>query len=79
MCILYNVQFIYPNDSREVTRAKSKRALSAVIEHQRMFTAYKTTSNVKWHFKSSAAPLHCSFSDFPVMCSTSMVVVMFVF
>ena len=44
--------------SREVTRRKSKSG--AVVKHQRKLVVLKTTSNVKWHFKSSAVPLYCS-------------------
>ena len=39
---------------RQVTRTKSKSG--AVVKHQRIFVAIKTTSNVKQHFKSGVAP-----------------------
>ena len=42
----------------QVTRTKSKSG--AVVKHQRMFVVLKTTSNVKQHFKSGAAPLYHS-------------------
>ena len=46
------------NGYREVTRRKSKS--DAEVKHQKKFMVLKTTSNVKWLFKSSAVPLHRS-------------------
>ena len=57
-----SILFMYlrysPRISREVTRRKSKS--STVVIHQREFVVLKTTSNVKWIFKSNAAPLYHS-------------------
>ena len=43
---------------RQVTRIKSKSG--AVVKYQRMFVVLKSTSNVKQHFKTGAAPLYRS-------------------
>ena len=47
--------------SQQIITIKSKSSI--VVEHQRIFTVYKTTSDVKGHFKSSATPLYCWISD----------------
>ena len=49
--------------TRQVTRRKSKSG--TVVKHQKTFVVLKTTSNVKWLFKSGAAPLYHSLVTSP--------------
>ena len=55
LCVINVMGYMY---CREVTRRKSKSG--AMIKHQRIFVVLKTTSNVRWVFKSGTAPLYRS-------------------